>query len=154
MFISRHRNPRLQSLVYLFLTVDIIFGSRCYIGRKFICHIVFIIPNIHICTCGVDFPRGMKIGKRVEKQKERMVPTVFGGETRGARCKTKEAWSRHWSRTPTPMLKSTALAAPLCAHPRRPVRNRQEMNIHEPSVPPPLSSWFGHRRKNTLSPIT
>lgn len=44
-----------------------------------------------------DFPRDMKIGKRVEKQKERMVLGVGGGRgvARGARCKTKEAWPRH-----------------------------------------------------------
>ena len=125
-----------------------------YLNKKFKYYIDFIDSNIHICASGADFPRGMKIGKRMEKQKERKVPTVLGGETRGARCKTKEAWSRHWSRTPTTVLKSTALAASLCAHPRRPVRNRQEMNIHEPSVSPPLSSWFGHRWKNILSVIT
>ena len=89
---SRYFNLKLDTnILYIFL---IIMRSH-YLNKKFKYYIVFIDSNIHICASGADFPRGMKIGKRMEKQKERKVPTVLGGETRGARCKTKEAWSRH-----------------------------------------------------------
>lgn len=33
--------------------------------------------------------------ERMERQKERKVPTVRLGVARGARCKTKEAWLQH-----------------------------------------------------------
>lgn len=41
------------------------------------CRIVFN-PLIYLYA-RADFPRDMKIGKRVEKQKERKVPMVLGG---------------------------------------------------------------------------
>jgi len=51
---------------------------------------------LHVrCVHRVDFPWGTKIGKRMEKQKERKVPMVRLGVARGARCKTKEAWLQH-----------------------------------------------------------